>query len=171
MRIGLIAFLSGFLLLGGTAAADGFKVTDLQMLTPDASGYQGDGTFDARATEAKRLTVFCTGCSGMTAIDVILGRNEDGTEQRYRSGETTIEKMAGLCKANNPSCELEAVEQGDAVGWVTRYSLTSAAGSTAVLFLDGDQLVIRSIASDVETAAANGAHALKTIGSQIIGRD
>lgn len=171
MRTALIALLSGISLFFGVAQADGFKITDLQTLTPDASGYLGNGTFDAQASDAKRLTVFCTGCSGMVAVDVLLGRNEDGTEQRYRSGETTVENMANLCKANNPGCELEALAQGNAVGWVTRYSLTSGSGSTAVLFLDGDQLVIRSIAPDRETAAANGRHALKTIGAQIIGKD
>ncbi|MEM9062280.1 MAG: hypothetical protein AAGD13_17615 [Pseudomonadota bacterium] len=152
----------------GTGWADGFAVRDLQTLSVDTSGYTGDSTFDYGAREPNRLTVFCAECSTTTAIDVIIARSEDGTEERYRSGETTIEKMEAQCKARSPSCELEASQLGDAVGWVTRYEVGGRAGSTTVLFLDGDQLIIRSIAGDLETAFANGQVAVATIGRSIV---
>ncbi|MEM7686573.1 MAG: hypothetical protein AAF293_17215, partial [Pseudomonadota bacterium] len=85
-----------------------------------------------------------------------------------RSGETTIETMRAQCKERSPSCELEAAELDDAVGWVTRYEIGGRAGSTTVLFLDGDQLIIRSTAPDVDTAYVNGQVALATIGHIIV---
>ena len=169
MRRLTIGILLASLALSGAALAEGFGNKDLQTVAFDPLGFTGDGTFEAGSNDPGRLTVFCTGCSETTAIDILLQRSEDGTEQRYRSGETTIAKMEEICKSRSPSCELKAAELGGAVGWVTRYEAAGRSGSTTVLFLDGDQLLIRSIAGDLETAAANGAHALRTIGSQIIG--
>lgn len=171
MMVRVLTIALALLCIASLARAEGFKIGDLRDVTADVSGYVGGGTFGFKATEAKRLTVFCEGCDGLVAIDIRLGRSTDGTEERYRSGETSIEKMASLCKANNPSCELEAVALGKAVGWVTRYAIGPSAGSTAVLFLDGDQLIVRSIANDVDTAAANGTRALRTIGKTIIGEE
>lgn len=171
MRKLTFAFLAGSLALCGAALAEGFKNKDLRTISVNTSGFTGDGEFQAGSEAPERLTVFCPGCSDMIAIDVLLGRSEDGTEQRYRSGETTVEKMEEICKSRSPTCELKATELGGAVGWVTRYDAAGRSGSTTVLFLDGDQLVIRSIAGDRETAARNGAHALQLIGSKIIGVD
>ncbi|MFK7941924.1 MAG: hypothetical protein AB8B85_03285 [Paracoccaceae bacterium] len=169
MRLILATLLIVVLTLRGIAMAEGFKIDDLQGLDVDTSGYVGGETFSAGSKEPERLTVFCLdGCEDMVAIDILLGRSEDGTEGRYRSGETTIEQMEGLCKANNPTCELDAAKIGNAVGWVTRYDLGTRAGSTTVLFRDGDQLIIRSLAPDLETAAANGRRALETIGRRIV---
>lgn len=152
----------------GMACAEGFAVRNLETLTVDTSGYTGAGSFDYGARASNRLTVFCAECPGLTAVDVIVGRSEDGTEARYRSGETTIETMRAQCKERSPSCELEAAELDDAVGWVTRYEIGGRAGSTTVLFLDGDQLIIRSTAPDVDTAYVNGQVALATIGHIIV---
>lgn len=164
-----LGILLGFLALNTPTLAEGFKNKDLRTISVDTSGFTGDGDFEAGSNESERLTVFCAGCPEVTAIDILLSRSEDGTEQRYRSGETTIEKMDEICKSRSPGCELKAASLGDAVGWVTRYQAGGRSGSTTVLFLDGDQLLIRSIAGDLGTATTNGAHALKTLGPQIIG--
>ncbi|MEM7060100.1 MAG: hypothetical protein AAF557_21165 [Pseudomonadota bacterium] len=150
------------------AAADGFAMKDFTQLDPDLSAFQS-GAFEARSSEAARLTIICTDCSDQTVIDVQLGRSTDGTEDRYRSGETTIEMMRGICKSRNDSCELEATEVGAAVGWVTSYEAFGGWGSTTVLFLDGDLLTIRSIAAGKDQAVANGSAARDTVAPLIVG--
>lgn len=161
-----------FAIVGITAAtaayADGFAVKDLGTLQVDPTVFQG-GTYDAGSTEPARLTVFCTDCSSQTIIDIRLGRSTDGTEERYRSGETTVEQMEAICKSRSESCELKAAEVGDAVGWVTSYEASGGWGSTTVLFKDGDLLTIRSIAASKEQAIANGATARGSIAPMIIG--
>ena len=56
----------------GVAVANGFVVTDLTAVSVDTDGLKG-GAYTAQATSADRLTVHCTDCSGLVAIDVLLG--------------------------------------------------------------------------------------------------
>ncbi len=138
------------ILLPGLASADGFAAPDLTRLSVDVTGYRG-GTFVAIQNDPDRLTIACTDCSGLTAIDILIGRQTDGTEDRIRSGQTRAEDMRALCLARDPTCELDLTSLGRAVGWVTAYAGVTT-GSTTILLLDGDILTIRSIASDVDTA-------------------
>ena len=167
MRVVLLLMFS--CAFGVCPAAAGFILKDLRSLSVDASGFVG-GQFAAKATDARRLTIYCTTCAQFTAIDVIIGRSTDGTEQRYRSGTTTIEKMAALCRSRSPSCKMRATASGSAVGWISEYDLGATRGSTVVLFLDGDLLTIRSISDTRQTASANAVHALKTIAPLIVGK-
>lgn len=146
----------------------GFDVRDLRSLSIDTGGFVG-GKFAAKATSAHRLTIYCTTCDGLTAIDVVIGKSTDGTEQRYRSGQTTIQAMAAKCRQRSPSCELRAAAVGRAVGWVTEYEAGGTRGSTVVQFLDGDLLTIRSISNNRQIASTNAKFALKTIAPLIIG--
>lgn len=157
----------GLVLLAGGARAEGFAVDDLGTLDFDAAVLT-DGTYAAEATEPDRLTILCTDCEGMVAIDVLLGESGDGTEGRVRSGETTIERMEALCQARDASCTLEALTIGPAIGWVSVYD-GFMAGSTAVLFRDGDMLTIRSMADTRERAAANGAAVREALAARIVG--
>ncbi|ABD54027.1 hypothetical protein [Jannaschia sp. CCS1] len=140
-------------LLASPVAAEGFAVSDLQTLSVDLSALSG-GTFLAEATSPQRLTIMCTDCAAFQAIDVRIGRQDDGTEARLRAGQTTIGDVRAMCQARDPSCTLEGIEQGRAIGWLTTYD-GAVTGSTALLFLDGDLLTIRSIADDVTTARRN----------------
>jgi hypothetical protein len=164
MRLLLIASC----LVAAPLWADGFEQTDLSQIDPSLAAFSG-GVYDAGAAP-DRLTIYCTDCSDQVAIDVLMGQSTDGTEGRYRSGETTIEKMEAICKSRSPTCELEAVETGAAVGWITQYEIGGdTKGSTVVLFQDGDMLTIRSIAKDRETADRNAAVSLKMLAPQIVG--
>ena len=156
-------------LVPGLACAEGFAVSDLGTLDVETAVFEG-GTYAARATDPDRLTIMCTDCDDMVAIDVLLGESTDGTEGRVRSGETKIEDMEAMCKARDPSCTLTGVSVGPAIGWVSVYD-GMIPGSTTVLFRDGDLLTIRSIAPDRETAAANGALVRETLAPQIVGSD
>ena len=149
------------------AVADGFAEPDLTRLSVDLSGYQG-GTFFARQNDPDRLTIGCLDCSDFTAIDILIGRQTDGTEDRIRSGQTTAEQMRALCQSRDPTCELELTSLGSAVGWVTTYD-GAITGSTTILMLGGDTLTIRSIAADRQTAHNNGAVAAATLAPTIIG--
>lgn len=165
MRALLITMLCA--LTAAPAMAEGLAVKDLQTLQVDPSPFRG-GAFQAQATGPDRLTIFCTDCDQVNAIDISLGKSTDGTEDRYRSGETTIQKMREICQNNNATCELDAAEVGGAVGWVTSYQTAFSAGSTTVLFLDGDVLTIRALAADKETAIANGALAREKVAPLIV---
>lgn len=157
-------------LLALPAAAEGFQNKDLRTVDVDLSGFVG-GAYNYGANAPDRLTILCTDCEGIVGVDVFLQRSEDGTEGRYRSGETTVEGMEKLCQDRNPTCTLEGVKSGDAVGRVTQYEAAGQAGSTTVLFLDGDMLVIRSIASTPEVAFGNGATAREVVAPLIIGSE
>ena len=103
-------------------------------------------------------------------IDILLGRQTDGTEERVRSGETSMAELERLCQSRSPSCRLAALEVAPAVGWITTYPIGSMAGSTADIFRGGDLLTIRSLATDAETARGNAERLVKTVGAKIVGK-
>ncbi|WP_179379918.1 hypothetical protein [Jannaschia marina] len=148
------------------ATAEGFALDDLRRL--DADGALLGAEWQAEATGAQRLTYACVGCDPLAAVDVVLGRQDDGTEDRVRSGETTMESLEALCQSRDPSCTLERVDVGPAAGWVTTYRGTFA-GSTTVLLRDGDMLTIRAIAGDPATARGYGDRVRDAIAAEIIG--
>ena len=154
-------------LLPVAAWADGFAQKDLSAIKVDANVFAG-GSYAVRS-ETGSLTIACTTCDDLTAIAVQLGRSTDGTEGRFRSGETTIAQMEALCRQRDPDCTLTRAEVGEAVGWVTQYELGPTQGSTAVLFLDGDMLTIRSLSDSRNRTGANMAAALDTLAPRIIG--
>ena len=149
------------------AAADGFRLKDFRKISVDPSVYS-KGQFGAKQ-EKTRLTIGCLDCSGATAIDVILGQSTDGTEDRYRSGQTTLRQMEDNCKSRAPECRLRDLKVGGAVGWVSTYNLGKAKGSTAILFQDGDMLTIRSISPRSKTTKDNMSAALRNVAAQIVG--
>jgi len=99
-----IVFALSFVAL--PAAGDGFKVKDLLDVQIDHAAFI-EGEYYSKDTSATRIKVVCEGCEDVS-IDFTLGRSEDGTEGRYRSGETTREKMEGICQKRNNSCTLSA---------------------------------------------------------------
>lgn len=103
-------------------------------------------------------------------IDVTVGRQADGAEQRVRSGETSIARLDALCKRTNPSCRITTINVAPAVGWVSAYPMGANAGATAVVIRDGDLLTVRSLSSDPAIARGNAETVLKKVAPQIIGR-
>ncbi len=164
MRLGLSVLLC---LAPLVAAAEGFALTDLRKVEIDASAFAG-GSYDYQQ-DRKRLIIACETCDDLTVISADVSRSTDGTEGRFRSGETTIEKMEALCQDRDPKCRLTRVEVGGAVGWVSQYRLGPNEGSTAVLFRDGDLLTIRSLSESRNRSGTNMAAALRTIAPQIVG--
>jgi hypothetical protein len=156
-----------FLIFPFGALAEGFAVYDLNDVNVDADQFAG-GTYDLQQ-KRKRLILACMTCDDLTAVNVILSTAPDDTETRFRSGETTVEDMEAICKQNDKTCTLTAVEVGKAVGWVTQYKLGPNEGSTAVLFLDGDMLTIRSLSESRNRVGSNMATALAQIAPQIVG--
>ena len=158
----------GLALLVSTAAqAEGFVVDDLTGVAGDLRAALGSG-FTQKA-EPKRVTLACTNCADKPVVDVQLGRQTDGTEQRVRSGQTTIASLEKQCQSKSPSCTISRLDVSPAVGWISTYSTGATAGSTAVMLRDGDMLVVRSIASDAAVARRNAekvvAAARKVIGN------
>lgn len=160
MRLGLSVLLC---LAPLVAAAEGFALTDLRKVEIDASAFAG-GSYDYQQ-DRKRLIIACETCDDLTVISADVSRSTDGTEGRFRSGETTIEKMEALCQDRDPKCRLTRVEVGGAVGW----DRGPDKGSTAVLFRDGDLLTIRSLSESRNRSGTNMAAALRTIAPQIVG--
>jgi len=162
-----IVFALSFVAL--PAAGDGFKVKDLFDVQIDHAAFI-EGEYFSKDTSATRIRVVCEGCEDIS-IDFTLGRSEDGTEERYRSGETTIEKMEGICQKRNNGCKLSAIAVGDAVGWISTFTMWGLWGSTAILFLDGDLLTIRSFSAEAEVTNRNVATALEVVAPLIIGNE
>lgn len=166
MRLAL-AILTSLAATG--AVAQGFAVHDLSAIAPRAQAALG-AKFQAR-TAAERVTLACLACPGGPMVDILLGRQDDGTEERVRSGQTPISRMEELCRARNPECRVTGLKVAPAVGWISRYQLsTSMAGSTAIVLYGGDLLTIRSIAADSATARRNAETLVGAIVPSVVGR-
>jgi hypothetical protein len=113
----------------------------------------GEG-YIARA-EDDRLILTCPGCAGTPMLEIRLGRQDDGTEARLRSGYTTISSLDQQCRGRNPTCRVERADLGPAVGWVSAYRAGEVAGSTLVLLRDGAMVIVRSIAGSPDLARGN----------------
>ncbi|KGM34014.1 hypothetical protein [Inquilinus limosus] len=155
-------------LVATEAHAEGFAVRDLSTIADDASTALGAGFIHRVAPE--RVTLFCSGCKGGPMIDILLGRQTDGTEQRVRSGQTSMTDLERLCQAKDPACSLTELNVSPAVGWLTTWPMGSHTGSTAVILRDGDLLTIRSIAADADTARSNAETLVKAVSAKVIGR-
>jgi hypothetical protein len=166
MRSSVVAL--AVVLAATEAEAEGFAVRDLSQVVTQAKSALG-GAFAHRA-EPQRVSLICPSCDGQPMIDLLLGRQTDGTEARVRSGETPISRMEDLCRARNDTCRLSALSVAPAVAWITSYSLGTTAGSTAVVLRDGDLLTIRSIASDPAVARRNTETLVRAVVPTIVGR-
>jgi len=105
--------------------------------------------------EDDRLVLACPGCEGAPMVEIRLGRREDGTEARLRSGATTINALDQQCRGRNPTCRVQRADLGPAVGWVSAYRAGAVAGSTLVLLRDGAMVIARSVAASPELARGN----------------
>jgi hypothetical protein len=164
LRLLPVAFAA---IAAGGALAGGFVVRDLAAVAADAGAALGAGFI--RKAERSRLILSCLECEGEPVVDVQLGRQDDGTEQRVRSGQTTIARLQELCRARSPTCTLSALEVAPAVGWITTYPIGAGSGSTVVILRDGDLLTIRSLAADGPTARRNAEKTVSAIARKVIG--
>lgn len=150
------------------AWAEGFAVQNLTGLADDAKRALGDG-YAARA-EPQRLTLMCLGCPGGPMVDLQLGRQTDGTEERVRSGETSVAQLEALCRAKSPECRLSALGVAPAVGWISAYPIGKTAGATAIVLRGGDRLTIRAVAETSEAATRQVEALVRTVAPRIVGR-
>lgn len=165
-RLGL-AFLFAIAPVSAGHAA-GFMVHDLSPLGPTLEAALGPG-FVHRA-EPARITLTCPGCADAPMIDVRLGRQDDGTEQRIRTGETPVARLEALCRQQDPACRLTALDIAPAVGWITSWPMGGQRGATVVILRDGDLLTIRSLADTEATARANADKLVAIATGRIVGR-
>lgn len=151
-----------------SARAVGFTIKDLSSLGPDFAKALGpDYIFRA---EPRRLTLACTTCEGAPAIDVLLGTQTDGTEDRVRSGVTTIGDLERICRSRNDSCRITELNVEPAVGWQSNYAFGSSHGVTSVIILEGQMLTVRIVAGSAVVANAVTADLLPIIGTIFIAR-
>lgn len=97
--------------------------------------------------EPERVSLYCAECAGSPMIDILLGTQTDRTEERIRSGVTTMAHVERLCRAHNDGCRIAALDVAPAVGWVSRYPRPSGERATAVIIRDGQLLILRFFAS------------------------
>jgi hypothetical protein len=102
-------------------------------------------------------------------VEIRLGRQEDETEGRLRSGQMTIGVLDQQCRGRNPSCRVEGADLGAAVGWVSAYRAGAIAGSTLVLLRDGAMVIVRSIAGSPEIARGNVERLRATVLPALVG--
>lgn len=156
-------------LLAATGArAEGFAIDDLTPIGDAAAAALGPA-YVFRA-EPRRVSLHCPECTGAPMIDILLGTQTDGTEERVRSGVTTMARMEKLCRANNDGCRVTALAVAPAVGWVSRYPLPSGEGATAVIIRDGQLLTLRVIAGGTGTSTDVIGRLLPLAREKIIGR-
>lgn len=165
MRNLILAF---FCLTAAPAHAEGFAIRDLTTVAGEAGAALGAGVMARAAPE--RLTLMCTTCDGAPMVDLLLGRQADGTEERVRSGQTPMAQIETICRERSPECRLSGLSVAPAVGWATTYGVGSSAGATAILLRDGDVLTIRALAGSRETAARQIEILARTVAARIVGR-
>jgi hypothetical protein len=163
-----LLLMSITVLMATEARAEGFAIRDLSDVVPEVSTALGSGFI--HKTEPERLTLICPECSGEPIIDLQLGRQTDGTEQRVRSGQTSISSLEKRCQEKSPTCRLSGLDVAPAVGWITTYPMGSRTGSTVVILQDGDLLTIRSLASNAEVARDNAEKVVRAVKPKMIGK-
>jgi hypothetical protein len=149
------------------AIAQGFAVHDLTPIAEDAR--VALGTESTAQAEPTHLTLTCTACEGAPTAELQLGRLTDGTEERVRSGKTTLAALEAICLKRNPDCRLSSLPAGPAIGWLTVYAVGRGGGATAVILRNGDLLAIDARAANrgaAEDAVERLAH---TIMPRIVG--
>jgi hypothetical protein len=147
--------------------ADGLANPDLSTLTVDTATLS-PGEWISRL-EQGRATLACLGCTGDPVIDIQIGRQDDGTEGRIRSGETTFADLEALCQARDPACTLRGLDVAPAVGWATEYMIGGQAAQTIAVLRDGDLLTIRVLSTDAAITAQNVEALLAGVVPQIVG--
>lgn len=154
-------------LIAAEARAEGFGVRDLAAVAPEVSAALGSG-FSHRG-EPQRVTLACPKCDGQPSVDLQVGRQTDGTEERVRSGQTPISRLEKLCQEKSPSCRVTGLDVAPAVGWISTYPMGSMFGSTVVILRDGDLLTIRSLASNAEAARNNAEKVVRAVRPKLMG--
>ncbi len=132
--------------LASPAVAEGFASRDLTSIAGRLSAVLGKGTQAKSAPQ--RVTLRCEECAGAPVVDITIGRQTDGTEQRVRAGQTTMAQFGEAVPGPKPDCRISAIQVAPAVGWVSSYSMGPMQGSTAVILRDGDMLVVRTVSAD-----------------------
>ncbi len=165
MRDLIVALLC---LAGAPAYADGFAIRNLTVIAADAGTALGPGFVSRAAPE--RLTLMCTTCEGAPLVDLLLGRQTDGTEERVRAGRTSMAQLEAICRERSPDCRVSGLPVAPAIGWATTYGVGSSAGATAVILRGGDLLTIRAFAGSREAAARQVEILARTVAPRIVGR-
>ena len=165
-RLGTVA-MAVMIAVATGATAQGLATRDLTGVGQAAAAALGSG-FQAR-TEPQRVTLFCTTCAATPAVDILIGRQADGTEERVRSGATNMADLQRICQARSPQCTVAALDVAPAVGWVSGYPLGDRAGATAVIIRDGDLLTVRSLAQNPASAKQAIDRLLPLIRARIVG--
>ena len=155
-------------LLGLATLATGFATHDLTRVRFDATRALGAG-YLARV-EPQRMTFVCGECKGGPMLDVLLGRQDDGTEGRVRAGTTTMAELEAICQMRSPSCRIALVRVAPAVGWMSSYRLGAQFAHTVVVLRDGDLLTIRSIAGDSTVARRNADALVARLVPMVVGK-
>jgi hypothetical protein len=166
-RLGKVA-VAAMIAVATGATAQGLAMKDLTGVGQAASSALGSG-FDARA-EPQRITLVCMTCAGTPIVDLLIGRQADGTEERIRSGTTSMADLQQICRTRSPQCTVAELDVAPAVGWVSGYPLGDRAGATAVIIRDGDLLTVRSLAQDTASARQSIDRLLPLIRTRVVGR-
>jgi hypothetical protein len=164
--INIVLFVTA--LAPASARAQGFATTDLTLLEQPAAVALGR-RFETRA-EPDRLTLTCEKCVGEPLVDLILGKQADGTEERVRSGATTIADIETFCRRNSDACRVTALDVGAAVGWISSYPAGERRGATAIIILGEQMLTVRALARGDGTARSTIDRLLPLIRAKLIGR-
>lgn len=149
------------------AFAEGLGNPDLSTIAVDTATLS-PGAWISRL-EPDRATLACLDCTGAPVIDLQIGRQDDGTEGRIRSGETTFAHMETLCQQRDPACTLRGLDVPPAVGWATTYAIGGQAAQTVVVLRDSDLLTVRVLSTDPAITAQNVDAVVAHVVPQILG--
>lgn len=159
-----------FILAACTATpvlSDGFAAGDLSGLKVDMAALS-PGEWVSKM-EPDRVTLMCLGCDNEAVVDIQVGWQDDGTEGRVRSGETTFAMLQDQCQAKDPACVLEGLDVAPAIGWMTSYSFAGQAAHTIVVLRDGDLLTIRALSVDLAVTRQIADALVASIVPQVVG--
>ena len=157
------------------AMADGITLTDLRALEFDLETLP----FDDYANSADRVTLLCSAdCPGITAVDIQLGRAEEGTEQRVRDGTTDAADITALCEQTasaTPGVEclsVEMVTADDYAGWLSDVGIPEEQFITTYQVFGGDYAIrLQSLSPDRELARENALTVFPLLMPQLVESD
>ena len=148
--------------------AQGFAIHDLTTIVEEARTAFGSGS--SAQAEPQHLILTCSACGGAPTADLVVGRLTDGTEERVRSGKTTLAALETICLKRNPDCRLSSIPAGPAIGWISVYPVGRSGGAMAVILRDGDLLSIEARATNRDAAEDAVQRLVQTVSRRIVGR-
>lgn len=156
-----------FAFAAGTARSEGFVLRDLTVIEADVAAAFGDG-YEHWAIPTT-LHLGCCDGEEEQVVRLTVDRHTDEIGQQDRTDRDYISGLEQICAGLGPSCEIEEIDAGAALGRRVTVCMRVPLQTTSLFVVkDGDRLTIRSSATDATMARRNADKALRAAGALLL---